>query len=131
MKEKQEQKIFQACTALGIASLLLTLADFFFLKKASVTNNYIPISTNYGNELLIYYLGITVISIIAVAITSEKSRRQAMLIWGINFAFFSNEYSNSIWTEGVLLIAGLALGLLACTRGTFCRCAKKVQIEKY
>ena len=131
MKEKQEQKIFQACTALGIASLFLTLADFFFLKKTNIYYNYKPISAHYGNELLIYYLAIAGLSIIANAITKKKFGCQAMLAWGINFAFFSNQYAYSDWTEGMLLIACLALGLLACVRVTYCRFTKKVQIDEY
>ena len=112
MKDSRERILFKLCTAIGIASLVLTLADFYFLKKARVFTNYRPINEHYGNELLPYYLVGTLIAGLLLFATRKDSRRQTLLTWGVSFAFFSNQFTHSKWPEVVVFSTGLIL--LAC-----------------
>ena len=112
MKDSRERILFKLCTAIGIASLVLTLADFFFLKKARVFTNYRPINEHYGNEILPYYLVATLLAGVLLFATRKDSRRQALLAWGVSFAFFSNQFTHSKWPEVIVFSTGLIL--LAC-----------------
>ena len=109
MKDNQEKILFKLCTAIGIASLLLTLADFFFLKKARIFTSFRPISEHYGNELLPYYLSATLMAGLLLFATRKDSRRQALLSWGFNFAFLSNQFTHLKWPEVTTMITGLIL----------------------
>jgi len=117
MKDRQEQILFKLCTAIGIASLMLTLANIFFLKKAHVFTNYRPINEYYGNEILPYYLVVSFMAGLLIFATRKDSRRQALLTWGVSFAFFSNQFTESKWPEVIILTTGLIL-FACCTRSS-------------
>jgi len=86
---------------------MLTLADFFFLKKARIFTSFRPINEHYGNELLPYYLSATLMAGFLLFATRKNSIRQALLAWGVSFAFFSNQFIHSKWPEVIVFSTGL------------------------
>ena len=109
MKDVREKLVYKLCSATGVISLILTQANFFFLKKARIFTSYRPIVEHYGNEILHYYLIVTIIAGIALYTIRKDSRRQALLTWGIIFTCFSNEFTQSKWPEVITIGTGLIL----------------------